>query len=293
MTSRREAPHHNTLYCVKQFGCRRLECLVRNSEYTQRRYRRVAYGTWQPFMDAEPVRRHVEQLRAAGVGTVPIAAAAGVSTATIARILYGKQGQRANARIRTESAQAILAVSIEDCRIPDGARIDGTGTRRRLQALVAAGWSFTALASEIGIHAHCLGDMARAANLTAGNARRVKVAYRRLLQTTPAQLGVTSQAQALARRVANRENWHGPLAWDDTTIDDPTAQPETSEPYQPPARNGRDSMRMTELEHLLALGESEAAIAKQMGSSEDYIHDLAIVLRNRKTADSNDTRKAA
>lgn len=282
MTSRPEAPHHNSLYCVKQFGCRRLECLVRNSEYSQRRHRRVAYGTWKPFMAAEPVRRHIDRLRAAGAGTVPIAAAAGVSTATIARVLYGKQGQRPNARIRTESAQAILAVGIEDCRIPDGARIDATGTRRRLQALVTTGWSFTALAPEIGIHSHCLGDMARTANLTAGSARKVKAAYRRLLQTTPGQAGVTSQAQAVARRVAEREKWHGPLAWDESTIGDPTAQPEISEPYQPPAKNGRDSMRMAELEHLLGLGESETAIAKQMGASEAYIHDLVVVIRNRK-----------
>ncbi|MFF5445432.1 hypothetical protein [Streptomyces sp. NPDC012888] len=285
---RPEAPHHNTLYCVKQFGCRRLECLVRNSQYAQRRHRQVAYGTWQPFMDAEPVRKHIESLRAAGVGTVPIAAAAGVSTATIGRLLYGRQGQRPNAKIRTDSAQAILAVRLEDCRIPDGARIDATGTRRRLQALVASGWTFTALESEIGIHAHCLGDMARATSLISGNARKVRDSYRRLLTTTAERCGVGAQARALARRVAEREGWHGPLAWDENSIDDPHAEPETSEPYRPPMKNGRDSNRMEEIAHLIGLGESEASIAKQMGSSEDYIHDLVVTLRRR-----NDMRKAA
>jgi hypothetical protein len=39
---------------------------------------------------------------------------------------------------------------------------------------------------------------------------------------------------------------------------------------------------MAELEHLLSLGESEHAIAKQMGASEAYIHDLATIIRNRK-----------
>ncbi|MFD5678445.1 hypothetical protein, partial [Streptomyces sp. NPDC127040] len=66
------------------------------------------------------------------------------------------------------------------------------------------------------------------------------------------------------------------------------------EPYTPPAKNGRDSMRMAELEHLLSLGESETAIAKQMGASEDYIHDLVVILRNRKkTIPATDLRKAA
>ena len=277
---RAEAPHHRSLYCVKQFGCLRPECRARCNEYTRRRYRRVAYGTWQPFVDAAPVRAHIDYLRAAGAGTVPIARAAGVSTATIARILYGQQGQRPNATVRTQSAEAILAVTLDDCHIPDGARIDATGTRRRIQALVAAGWSFTALEPEIGIHNRHLGAVARADYVTAAIARKVRIAYKRLVQTTPEQAGVPSQAQALARRVARRECWHGPLAWD--SIDDPTAQPEAAEPYMPPARNGRDSMRMAELEHLLSLGESEHAIAKQMGASEAYIHDLATIIRNRK-----------
>ncbi|MER6778419.1 MULTISPECIES: hypothetical protein [unclassified Streptomyces] len=275
---REEAPHHRSLYCVKRFGCLRPECRERCNEYTRRRYRRVAYGTWQPFVDAAPVRAHINSLRAAGAGTGSIAQAAGVTAATIARILYSRQGQ--NATVRTQSAAAILAVTPDSCSTPDSARIDATGTRRRIQALVAAGWSFTALESEMGIHNRHLGALARTTHVSAGIARKVRGAYKRLVQTTPERAGVSSQAQALARRVARREGWHGPLAWDD--IDDPAARPEVTAPYTPPAGNGRDSMRMVDLEHLLSLGESEASIAKQVGASEAYIHDLAVLIRNRK-----------
>lgn len=289
MTSR-EAPHHRSLYCVKQFGCRRTEYLERNNAYNRRWHRLHGYGTWQPLVSAEPVKSHIASLRAAGASTTSIASAAKISRSTLARIIYGELGQRSQIKLRAEAAEAVLAVRAEHCAVPNGARVDATGTRRRLQALVASGWTFTALASEIGIHDRHLGALARAVYVNAGTARKIKTAYKRIVRLTPEQCGVTAASRAIARGLARKEGWHSPLAWDD--IDDPTAEPEVTAPYSPPAGNGRDSMRMAELEHLLALGESEAAIAKQMGSSEAYIHDLVIVLRNRKTATS-DMRKAA
>lgn len=267
-----EPPHHRNLTCVKQYGCQRLECRARAADYARTRYRKVAYGTWEPLVAAQPVRDHITALREAGASTPSIAKAAGVSTATLGRAMYGWNGARPDAKMRRESAAALLGVRIEDCIVPDGALVDATGTRRRIQALVAMGWSFTALSPEIGIHSRPLGDMARTKWVTAGNARKVAAAYKRLVRTTPEQCGVHSQARALARRVAHREGWVLPGAWDD--IDDPTAEPETDAPYQPPSANGRDSMRIAEIRHLLSLGESTASIARQMGGNEKYIRDL-------------------
>jgi hypothetical protein len=266
-----EPPHHRSLYCVKQFGCQRIECRVRASEYTVKRHRLIGYGTWQPLADAQPVREHVQALRDAGASTTSIAHAAKVSTATLARIIYGDNGNRPGARMRHESADALLAVRIEDCKIASGTPIDATGTRRRLQALVAAGWSFTALAAEIGIHSRPLGDMARATRVRAGSAHKVKTAYKRLVLITPEQAGVHSQARKLARRVAEREGWLLAGVWED--IDDPNCQPDTGT-YRPIVKGGRDSMRRAEIAHLLGCGESIATIARRMSLDEKYISDL-------------------
>ncbi|MET9956673.1 hypothetical protein ABZ135_34715 [Streptomyces sp. NPDC006339] len=270
-TARREAPHHRNLYCVKQFGCQRPECRARANTYTRNRYRQVGYGTWQALVDVEPVRAHIAELRAAGASTPAIAKAANVSTATLARVVYGTLAQRPNPRMRAESAKAILAVRAEDCPIPDGARVDATGTRRRLQALVAMGWSFTALHPQIGIHSRPLGDMARARHVTAGSARKVKAAYKRLILMTPEQGGVPSHARALARRVASREGWVLPGAWDD--IDDPTCTPDIG-PADPVNRDDIAAYRKSEIARLNRYGVAEHEIAERLGMSTHYVHDL-------------------
>ncbi|MFC8272335.1 hypothetical protein ACFUJR_07285 [Streptomyces sp. NPDC057271] len=271
MTTRREAPHHRSLYCVKQFGCQRPECRKRTNDYTRNRYRQVGYGTWQGLVDAAPVQQHIADLRSAGASIPSIAKAAHVSTATLARILYGERGQRPNPRMRAESASAILAVRAEMCAIPDGAKVDATGTRRRLQALVAMGWSFTALGPHIGIHNRPLGDMARADRVTAGSARKVRTAYKRLILLTPEQGGVHSQACALARRVAAREGWALPGAWDD--IDDPSCVPDTG-PADPVNRDEIAAYRRDEIGRLSRYGVGEYEIAERLGMSPHYVHDL-------------------
>lgn len=269
--ARKEAPHHRSLYCVKQFGCQRPECRARCNEYTRNRYRKVGYGTWQPYVEAKPVQDHVAALRDAGASTPAIAKAAGVSTATLGRILYGWNGQRPDAKMRRESAAALLAVRVEDCPVADGVRVDATGTRRRIQALVAMGWSFTALAPEMGFHPRPLGDMARGNWISAGSARKVKAAYKRLIHFTPEQCGVQPQARALAKRVAAREGWVPPGAWDD--IDDPACLPDlgTDDPVN---RTTIAAYRHTEIQHLASAGVSEHEIAERLGMARAYVHDL-------------------
>ncbi|MER7905421.1 helix-turn-helix domain-containing protein [Streptomyces sp. NPDC095614] len=283
---RKEAPNHRTLYCVKQFGCQRPECRARANEYTRSRYRKVGYGTWKPYVEAQPVRDHVAALREAGASTTAIAEAAGVSTATLGRILYGHGGQRPDAKMRPESAAALLAVRAEDCRIADGSRVDATGTRRRIQALVAMGWSFTALAPEMGIHSRPLGDMARGQWVSAGSARKVKAAYKRLVHHMPEQRGVQPQARALAKRVAAREGWVPPGAWDD--IDDPAAMPEVDEPKLPSGRKRHGTADLNRVLQLTNEGLSAADIALRLG-----VHKRTVTRARRRARRASDEQAAA
>lgn len=225
-TATRPLPEHGTLSRHKHYGCTCDPCRENFRAYTRRRHRLRGYGTWQPYADANPVRQHIAMLRKAGASMPGITEAAGVPRATIARILYGTLGQRSEAKLRTESAQAILGIRAEDCPIPDGARVDGTGTRRRIQALVAVGWGFTALGPQLDIHPRPLGDLAHAQVVTAGTARKVKAGYKRLSTRTPEQAAVRAQARTLARTVATRNSWAPPAAWDDNAIDAPDAHPD-------------------------------------------------------------------
>lgn len=75
--------------------------------YSQRRRRLIAYGRWEPWVDADPVRTHVREQMRAGLGWKPLAQLAGVAPNTISRLLYGKPP---TTRMRAEVAGRILAV---------------------------------------------------------------------------------------------------------------------------------------------------------------------------------------
>ncbi|TGB11578.1 helix-turn-helix domain-containing protein [Streptomyces sp. MZ04] len=262
-TAVREAPHHRSLYCVKQFGCKRPECRSRNSAYSRRRYRQVGYGTWQPLTDAEPVRQHIAALRAAGNSIPRIQKLARVSAATIARIIYDGVNPRAD-RIRRDVAQRILNVPVQAAPTTPHTRIDGTGTRRRIQALVWMGWTFTMLGPHLGIHPRQLTDLARADRVTAATARKVADGYRTIQTWQPGNHGVPRASQTMARNIAAHECWHGPLDWDD--IDDPNCKPDDGNRSEAKASTKpkvyADPQRVA---RLTAAGKSAAEIAQQLG----------------------------
>lgn len=98
--------------------------------------------------------------------------------------------------------------------------VDSTGTRRRIQALHAIGWTWAALAPELGITRSGVGLLAGNRNPTsyASTAQRVAEVYERLCMVAPVGSGAKR-----ARTNAARQGWLPPLAWDD--IDNPDEKP--------------------------------------------------------------------
>ncbi|SDL28818.1 helix-turn-helix domain-containing protein [Streptomyces indicus] len=245
-TAVREAPHHNSLDCVKNYKCKRPECRERGRAYDRRRYRLVGYGIWQPLIDAEPARKHVLQLQQLGHSLPAIQRAAHVSAATLARILYDGVNKRAE-RIRPEVSERILAIPLTPAPTKAHTVIDGLATRRRLQALVSMGWPLTALGPQLGFHPRRLTDLIRADRVLASTARRIAQGYRVVQTRDPRDHGVPERSITMARNLAAREGWHGPLAWDD--IDDPNAKPDTARGRKRPGQERRvvDPARVVQL----------------------------------------------
>lgn len=262
-TAVREAPHHRNLTCIKEYRCKRPDCVARHNAYQRRVYRQKGYGTWQPLVDATPVRQHIEALREAGHSIPDIQKQASVSAATLARILYDGTNKRAE-RIRPEVAQRILEVPVKPARIKPHTVIDGTGTRRRLQALVSMGWTLTALGPRLGFHPRRLTDLMHGERVTASTARRIADGYRVMQTRDPADHGVPAASRTMARTLAAREGWHGPLAWDD--IDDPTSKPQPLGRKRrngtAPAKTRADVQRVAEL---TAAGRTAQQIADELG----------------------------
>lgn len=272
-------PQHGERRCYLR-GCRRDECRAAHARYCKEYALATVHAPIR--IDAAPVAAYIQSWVDKGYSNRQVAIAAGRSDGEVRRIRLGLQGT-----ITPSVAEVILKARLDGVT-PTHAVVDATGTVRRGRALVFIGHPVYTIAAGLPISHNglCVILAEQPPTVRLEVAAGMTALYRQLVRKS----GGSVKASAHARR----RNWHGPLAWDESTIDDPTAHPDIDEPYMPPARNGRDSMRMTELEHLLALGESEAAIAKQMGASEAYIHDLAVVIRNRKkTTSSSDMRKAA
>jgi hypothetical protein len=217
-------------------GCRCDSCRAANRAEASRRTRQIIYGRWQPYVDAQPVRVHLRELAAAGIGWKRAAALAGVSTGAVSRILYGGPGERPpSQRVRPQTAAAILAVRASACQLAPGALTGSTGARRRLQALVATGWSQARLARELGLTEANFGAVMRRDQVTAGTARAVGELYDRLWNQPPPEHDQRTRiAASRARRYAAGRGWAPPLAWDDDLIDDPSAAP--ADGWQRPAR---------------------------------------------------------
>lgn len=261
-TTTLEAPHHRNFTCLKEYNCKRAECLERSRAYSRRRYRQKGYGTWQPLVDAEPARQHIAELRDAGHSIPDIQKAARISGATIARILYEGVNKRAE-RIRPEVSERILAVPVTAAPVKANTSVDATGTRRRIQALVAMGWTLKALGPHLGFHPRRLTDFLYAERVLASTARRIADRYRTVQTWNPADHGVPAVSQTMARNLAAREGWHGPLDWED--IDDPDCKPEGWGKSRAKPDSQRVVADLTRVAELTAAGETAQQIADELG----------------------------
>lgn len=221
-----ERPHGYARY--KLDGCRCYTCSWEVAQYNDRRERGILYGTWEPFIDAQPVRDHVKALSAAGIGRRRLIELSGVSSGCLAKLLYGQPGAGLppTARIRPEIASRILAVRPGARSLADHAVIDATGSVRRLQALVANGWPQRRLAHRLGMEPANFGAVMRQDQITAAKARQIAALYMRLENADPRAQGVDNQAYSRAVNQGLRNRWARSPHWDENALDDPAAFPD-------------------------------------------------------------------
>ena len=230
----KEADHqHGTYACYVLDQCRCIPCTRANAAYEQDRTRQQAYGRWNGLVDAEPARQHIQDLMAAGMGLKQIQKA-GVSTGTLTKLLYGIDRPDGThrppaARIRPATAERLLAVKLH---LAPGAKVDATGSIRRVRALVALGWSQSKLAARLGIRrSNFHFATGRRAQCTKAHADAIVALYDTLSMTVPPEVDHRDKAAASrARRYAKERGWLPPLALDDDRLDDPDYEPASLTP---------------------------------------------------------------
>lgn len=209
-------------------GCRCYPCSSAASDYDISRRRAIAYGRWHPFVDAEPVRQHVRALGEFGIGWMRAARLSDVPRGVVSKLLYG-DAQRSLApskRMRAKNALALLALEPTLDNLGARTRIDATGTRRRLQALVAAGWTQSELARQLGMNRANFAKTIVSITVEVTTVRAAHALYDQLWNQNPADHGVPRRWADAARAKARADGWAPVGAWDDDRIDDPAAFPD-------------------------------------------------------------------
>lgn len=227
----RTLPPHGTLSRGRNHGCKCPACSAKAAEYARMRRRMMAYGRWQPYVDAGPIRQHVHMLRSFGIGIHRVRALSGASGGSMTKLLYGVEGRPPSRKVRTVTADRITAVRPSLELVSPNALVDGTGTRRRLRALVAVGWPQREIGRRLDVSRMTIHEQVNAATLTAygSTARAVRDLYNKLWDVDPATQGIDPRWVAEAKARAAKRYWAPPAAWDDEYIDSPAAVPDLGE----------------------------------------------------------------
>lgn len=261
----RPEPHTPSRACYTR-GCRRPECKAADYQYMSRirldHHRGIRRRT-----DATQTRHHIERLTAAGWTQAQIGRASGLTHRIIGSVLDGQR------EVANDTARAILNIPIGPA--PDDVRYtDATGTVRRVRALVAIGWPIAQLAPYFDLFETNLGRISRGelAHVRITTAQTGAAVYRRLARIPG--------PSARARNDAARRGWAGPAAWDDGTIDDPAAVPDTDVPERELNRNELAELRRQEIEHLAGFGTPPEEIAARLGVGFTTV--TGVLARQRK-----------
>lgn len=201
---------HGTSNAYRQDGCRCGPCTA--AAQKDRRAYKVARHTGRNNYqaDVDRVREHMVTMQDMyGVFPGTVAKAADVSSATAWRIMHGK------VKISRAVGARILRVNLDT--LPDTARMNSLGTRRRLQALCAIGWPVAELGRRIGYRTPA--NILNREQADMSTVRAVAALYRELLGVDPDTSVGKSRADA-ARRRAARNGWAPPGAWHDIDHDD-------------------------------------------------------------------------
>jgi hypothetical protein len=224
---------HGTRAAYVKDCCRCPDCTAANTAASRAATRERTYGRWHPYVDAGTVREHIAGLRTAGIGVERIAQLAGLSVSHVRQLAeHGRAGLPTTQRVRASTAARVLSVDIDDASRAPHSRVDATGTRRRVQAFMATGWTLELLAGQLDRRPSSLLRSMTSASVTARTAHEVASLYEQLSGSTPPRATDKQRVAADAARAhAVAQGWLPPLAWDNIDTD-PTPPASTARSHR-------------------------------------------------------------
>lgn len=209
-------------------------------------YRRRLHTGRYGYQDGAPAREHVLALRALGWTYGTISEVAKISTFVPHKLASG-----ATRRVLRETEEKILALPLTP--VPSTRGVDGTGTYRRLEALQWLGWPMSVIGADLGLKTYSLTTMrGRGEPVSFRIAQAAVVLFEKYAHIPGPSKQTATKAQ--------QKGWSPPLAWDDDTIDDPTAKPNVGK-----FRRLTHDDAVAEYRHLHQLGLSDNQIGVKLG----------------------------
>lgn len=288
-TPAKPLPDHGTLSRHKYHKCKCQKCVDNYRAYQRNRHRKQGYGTWQPLVDAEPIRQHLLQLREQGIAFTRVAEIAGLHPPTVGAFLYALGPKRPRKKRATpEIAAKILAVTAETAT---PGIVDSTGTARRIQALAANGWPMKTLGPYIGVSPATVSRLTAQERVYRTTAEAVTACYLKLADQQPEAHGVPAALAERARRHAARQGWHDALWWEDMgRIDDPHFDPAAADRQM--KRDELAALRRAEIEHLDAFGCTPEEIHRRL-RGEIGISTIRAIVHELHTGQRRERKQVA
>lgn len=240
---------------------------ARCENYAQPSCRGMCKKHYRAWLDAHPpidgriVHRHIEKLRANGLGYRRISELSGVAMSTVRDLAVGKRRYT-----QGPVGAAILALPIES----RPAKLNPAGATRRIRALIAEGFTETRIGDEIGVGQHNLWKYVQgsASWVRPETFDRIVATYERLLAEPRPEGWIAERARNRARA----RGWLTAERWEWGEIDDPDFDPALLLPDKPdwqfriPADFGERYLDMRD-----HVGLDNATIAKHFGIQYDTL----------------------
>lgn len=212
-------PAAETSECTRRPGSVWIHCRCVNCAPAAARLRKLHRSGLVGVSGRDQAWRRLARWRAAGWSPRTVRAMTGLAISTIRHLFLSiDAGQRIP--IQQTTVNAILA---SDGRPTGTGRVPAIGSTRRVQALGVTGWSARDLRDRAGIAVKTTQALRRGIHpdITADTANKVAAAYDELWD-------VPGPSGARASTVARNAGWAPPMAWDDDTMDDPEATPDST-----------------------------------------------------------------
>lgn len=229
---KRAQHQHGTRACYVLDACRCLPCARANAKAENERHRLKAYGRYDGYVDADPVREHLTALMAYGIGLKTVSKLSGISNGSITKIYYGTYASTRgapsrgrygagdllrgpSARVTRATREAILGVTAVPANLPPRAD-DHERTphaRLQLQALVALGWSMSRIGDRLGMKPGNLGRCVHGEQpMQRQTVDKIESLYAELSMTLPPCGDKYSRISvARSKRYARERGWRPPL----------------------------------------------------------------------------------